>query len=151
MSERNISYQEIPSPPLPKKKREGGESIWAIFLITVGLLLLLNNLGILSWGIWQNLWRFWPVILILSGIELVLGKNWFSKLVVTCLGLLTAALILALSLSPKVPIIDRWLEKHLPAVKEFFQINPGTRPKRIYTSQRKIIIHSDKYWKNSFR
>ena len=44
-------------------------------LIFLGGVFLLNNFGILSWDVWQSLWKFWPVILILIGIEILLGKS----------------------------------------------------------------------------
>lgn len=44
-------------------------------LIVLGVVFILNNLGILPWEIWNNLWKFWPVILILFGVELLLGQS----------------------------------------------------------------------------
>jgi len=43
-------------------------------LIFLGAIFLLNNFGILPWDIWTNLWKFWPVILVLIGIEFFLGQ-----------------------------------------------------------------------------
>jgi hypothetical protein len=44
--------------------------------VLAGALLLLSNLGYLPWGFWETAWRFWPVILILIGIEtIVLGRG----------------------------------------------------------------------------
>ncbi|HEY9204495.1 MAG TPA: pentapeptide repeat-containing protein [Candidatus Methanoperedens sp.] len=42
-----------------------------LILLTIGFILLFNNLGIIPWDIWKTLWRFWPVILILIGIEIL--------------------------------------------------------------------------------
>lgn len=42
-----------------------------LLLITIGLIILFNELGFISWGSWGSLWRFWPVILILIGIEIL--------------------------------------------------------------------------------
>ena len=50
-------------------------SLTALFAILLGLIFLLNNFGILPWEIWQNIWKFWPVLLILFGIEAILGRN----------------------------------------------------------------------------
>ncbi len=50
-------------------------SLTAIFAILLGVVFLLNNFGILPWEIWQNAWKFWPVLLILFGIEAILGRN----------------------------------------------------------------------------
>jgi len=46
-----------------------------IILITLGVIFLLNNFGLLPWDIWNNLWKFWPVILILIGIEVLIGYS----------------------------------------------------------------------------
>ncbi len=44
-------------------------------LISLGAIFLLNNFGILPWSIWTNLWKFWPVLLILIGIEFIIGQT----------------------------------------------------------------------------
>jgi hypothetical protein len=49
--------------------------VWPIILIGLGILLLLQNLGFLSWSLWDILWRFWPMILVLIGLELLLGRR----------------------------------------------------------------------------
>lgn len=43
--------------------------VFALLLIGLGLILLLNNLGILHTQIWHTLGRFWPVLLILAGLQ----------------------------------------------------------------------------------
>jgi len=40
-----------------------------VILLSAGILLLLNNLDVLPWSIWQGLWPFWPLLLVLLGIE----------------------------------------------------------------------------------
>lgn len=42
-----------------------------LILLTTGIILLLNSLEILPWEIWLTLWRYWPVILILFGLEIL--------------------------------------------------------------------------------
>ncbi|OGY26367.1 MAG: hypothetical protein A2Z24_01120 [Candidatus Woykebacteria bacterium RBG_16_44_10] len=44
-------------------------------LIALGVIFLLNNFGVLPWSIWTNLWKFWPVILILIGVEYLIGQS----------------------------------------------------------------------------
>jgi hypothetical protein len=46
-----------------------------LILITIGVLLLLSQLGRLRWDVLWSLWRYWPVILILIGIETLLGAS----------------------------------------------------------------------------
>ena len=43
-------------------------------LITLGIIFLLNNFGVLPWDIWTNIWKFWPVLLILVGAEALIGQ-----------------------------------------------------------------------------
>ena len=42
-----------------------------LILVMIGLLLLFNNLGMLPLGLWGTVWRFWPVILILIGLDII--------------------------------------------------------------------------------
>lgn len=42
-----------------------------LILVMIGLLLLLNNLGMLPLGLWGTVWRFWPVVLILIGLNVL--------------------------------------------------------------------------------
>jgi hypothetical protein len=46
-----------------------------LILISAGVLLLLNQMGRLPWSVWGTLWRFWPVILILAGLEVLVGVS----------------------------------------------------------------------------
>jgi hypothetical protein len=40
-----------------------------LILLVAGVLLLLNNLQVLPWSIWRDLWQYWPALLILLGLE----------------------------------------------------------------------------------
>jgi hypothetical protein len=63
-----------------------------LILITAGILLLLNQAGRLPWGIWGTLWRFWPLIIVLVGIEVLLGAARSTALYVG--GLIVAVVII---------------------------------------------------------
>ena len=52
---------------------------WAVFLVLVGILLLLNTTGAIGWGIWQYIVRFWPVFIVLIGIKIILGESVLAK------------------------------------------------------------------------
>lgn len=43
-----------------------------IILILIGGVLLLQNLGLFNWG---DLWRFWPVALILAGVAMLFPQR----------------------------------------------------------------------------
>ena len=53
----------------------------AVFLITIGLLFLLNSLNYLPWSIWYNLVPYWPVLIIFVGIDAILGKSSLGNLI----------------------------------------------------------------------
>jgi hypothetical protein len=65
---------------LPESRRgwrhgRGSGIIFPLLLVVVGLILLLNNLGVLPWSIWLALGQLWPVILIVFGVDLILGRR----------------------------------------------------------------------------
>ncbi len=49
--------------------------VWPVILIGAGVVLMLNNTGVLPWGIWQTLFGLWPVLLIAAGLDLLLGRH----------------------------------------------------------------------------
>ncbi len=61
-----------------------GVPIIAVVLVIFGGLLLLQTTGAVSWGVWDNLWRFWPVAIIVLGISLLLGRTspWLASLLI---------------------------------------------------------------------
>lgn len=52
-----------------------GVPVLAIFLIIVGVVLLLQTLAVLPWGLWLTLWKFWPVLLVSIGLALLAGRR----------------------------------------------------------------------------
>ncbi len=46
-----------------------------ILIVILGIIFLLNNFGILPWELWSNLWKFWPILLILFGVETLVGRQ----------------------------------------------------------------------------
>jgi hypothetical protein len=63
--------------------------IWGIFLLFIGIVLLLQTFEVLPWGLWGTLWRFWPAIIIIIGLAILLRHTsiWLvSLLTVVILG-----------------------------------------------------------------
>ena len=48
--------------------RTGPRLFWPIILIGVGVIFLLNNLGVITGSPWEVIWRLWPVLLIALGL-----------------------------------------------------------------------------------
>lgn len=60
-------------------KMNRGRMSFGLWLILIGAILVLNNLGWLDWKIWVALFDLWPVLLILWGAHLLLSRTflWF--------------------------------------------------------------------------
>jgi hypothetical protein len=52
-----------------------GRVVFAVILIAFGALMLAGNLGWISWDFVLSLWQLWPLILVIIGIELLLGRR----------------------------------------------------------------------------
>ena len=81
---------------MPEKKPERvvGVPVWGIFLLFLGIVFLLQSLNVIPWDLWGILWRFWPVLIIIIGLVILLrGYNiWLVSLLVlallgACLGI----------------------------------------------------------------
>ena len=55
-----------------KSPRVIGVPVWGIFLVFLGIVFLLQTLDVLPWGLWGTLWRFWPVLIIITGLGILL-------------------------------------------------------------------------------
>ncbi len=56
--------------------------IGPLILITLGILLLLANLGVLPFTFWEVAARFWPLILVLIGVEIIVGRQSASSAII---------------------------------------------------------------------
>jgi len=59
----------------PRVYRRRGGFVWPLILISAGVIFLLNNMGRLSWDVWDTLWRMWPVLLIAIGLDILFGRR----------------------------------------------------------------------------
>jgi hypothetical protein len=78
-----------------------------LLLIGLGIVFLLNSLGMLDWGVWWTLLRLWPVLLIALGIELLVGRRsaWGSLAAVALIVLVfVAALALSIARTPALSV-----------------------------------------------
>lgn len=59
-----------------------------LILISIGVVFLLNNLGILSGSFWEALIRFWPLILVIFGLDAIYrGESLFGSIFTVGLGI----------------------------------------------------------------
>ncbi len=59
---------------MERKARRGG-LVGPLVVIGLGLLFLLNNLGVVEWSVWRVLMEAWPLLLIAIGIDLLIGRR----------------------------------------------------------------------------
>jgi len=45
-----------------------------VILIGLGVIFLLNNMGILAWSVWEVIFRLWPILLVAAGLEIILSR-----------------------------------------------------------------------------
>jgi hypothetical protein len=124
-------------------------------LISVGLVLLLNNLDYVDWSVWFSILSLWPVLLIAIGIEKL-----FAKTALSFLALLSPVLLLIAILGPayfyltqaEEPDFSRntynWEKKlELPYKKGYASIDYKAGRLEINSSPDKLITAELDYWR----
>ena len=48
--------------------------MWGVILLFVGIVILLQNFNVIDFY-WRNVWSFWPVFLIIAGVNILFNKN----------------------------------------------------------------------------
>ena len=104
-----------------RQPRRGG-LVGPLLLIGLGATFLLNNLGMLEWGVWLTLLQLWPVLLIAIGLELLIGRrSTWGSLIAVALIILVFVGALALSLNREATrgrIIDERIAQSLEGASE---------------------------------
>lgn len=69
---------------MERQYRRRGGLVGPVILIGLGIVFLLNNLGLVGWSVWDLILRLWPVLLIAVGLDILVGRRsvWGSLLVV---------------------------------------------------------------------
>jgi hypothetical protein len=77
---------------MPERRRVS--LVGPAILIGLGLLFLANNFGLLRGNVWGVAWRFWPLLLVLLGLEILVGRQ--STLVSAIIAVVGILLIIGL-------------------------------------------------------
>jgi hypothetical protein len=90
-------------------------------LIFIGTVFLLQNTGYLPPNFWVNLWRLWPLLLVLAGIELMLA-NRIPWLILACLAVVVlivgAIAVNSTITTPVTPTAEQHLDTDLGGAPE---------------------------------
>ena len=83
---------------MPEGKRPGERTAptWGIFLLFLGIVFLLQSLNVLPWALWGILWHFWPVLIIITGLGILLRRYNVWLVSALIMGLLLACLGMAI-------------------------------------------------------
>jgi len=92
---------------MPERPPRRSGLVGPALLIGLGVLFLLNNLGLLSWAIWPAILRLWPLLLIAIGLDLLFGRR-------STLGSLFVALLVLVALGAAIWWNDAWVGAGTP-------------------------------------
>jgi len=120
---------------MSEESKETKNIFSALFLIMAGIILLLNNFGILSWAVWLILFRFWPLFLIVWGIEIALGRNSFLYFLSFLMVIIAFLYSVALVSQP----FDNWLKRQVP----FWEKIEETLPKQGLPQTKNKVFRCD--------
>jgi hypothetical protein len=56
------------------QKRRRVTLVGPLILIGLGVIFLLNTMGVLAWSVWEVIFRLWPILLIAAGLEIILSR-----------------------------------------------------------------------------
>lgn len=69
-----------------------------VLLFVAGIILLLNALNIVSWDIWLPIERLWPILIILLGLNILLGRSVLARLIMLAITLAAVAYAVSFAL-----------------------------------------------------
>ncbi|WP_285007990.1 LiaF transmembrane domain-containing protein [Pedobacter faecalis] len=82
--------------------------MWGIVLLFIGGVLLLENFGIIDFH-WGNVWRFWPIFLIIAGVNILFGRGKSQTGGIISIAILFAMLALLFYKGQQSPDNERWI------------------------------------------
>jgi hypothetical protein len=88
---------------------EGRSVFWGLFVLFLGIVFFLSTLGLLPHGFWHEIAPFWPALLILWGLDILMGRSWFSRIVIFIVALVLFLGIVAYGLvRSSSPLVTRF-------------------------------------------
>lgn len=90
------------------RKGMAGRATFGIFVLCSGITFLMNTLGYLPWSVWHDLVPWWPVLLILAGINVIFERT--AAWPVVILSPLVVAAVFAMVIAADMGVISDWPE-----------------------------------------
>lgn len=83
--------------------------MWGIVLLFIGSVLLLENFNIINFY-WRSIWRFWPIFLIIAGVNILFNKNKSQVGGIVSIAVLLFTLVLLFVKGQQAPAQkDKWI------------------------------------------
>ncbi|GEM_PF-3692720 len=76
--------------------------VFGVILIILGVLFLFANLNLISWDFVSGLWKLWPLVLVLWGLDLIIKENHLLKTLLFLLLVLIAFVVYFYSEKEKI-------------------------------------------------
>lgn len=81
--------------------------LWGIILLFVGVVLLLENFNVIEFY-WRNVWGFWPIFLIIAGVNILFNRNKSNLGNIISIGVLVITLGFLFYRGQQPPEHDGW-------------------------------------------
>ncbi|TCD10285.1 hypothetical protein EZ449_10725 [Pedobacter frigidisoli] len=85
--------------------------IWGILLLFIGGVLLLENFGLIEFY-WRNVWNFWPIFLIIAGVNILFNRNNSQTGSIVSIAVLVVALSFLFYKGQQEPTRGNWWGNH---------------------------------------
>lgn len=103
--------------------RKHESEVWGLMVLLAGIILILNNIGVIPWQFWDYALPFWPSILVIIGARIILGKNTFSRMLVFMIAMALFAFVIIYSLIRlNSPIVNELPEEFRNSVGNSFDL-----------------------------
>lgn len=112
-------------------KTKSKDYTFAAILIIIGIIFLLNNLGVLPWDFWISILQFWPLFLILIGLKMVIGTSKIAKILMTIFVVLVFAVLILFAVVTNNKTIFNGLGNKIPALSQIFNTDSSAREETI--------------------
>lgn len=75
-----------------KQNCRTGKLFWGLFFIAIGVIALADNFGYANVN-WDNLWRFWPLLIIIAGLSMISVNNVLWRVMTFFLAIITILVV----------------------------------------------------------
>ena len=92
--------------------------MWGIVLLFIGGVLLLENFHIIDFY-WRNVWRFWPIFLIIAGVNILFNRNKSQIGGIVSIAILVVTLGVLFYKGQQAPESKRWADVNIEDSVDF--------------------------------